>query len=116
MSKTDDGAVKILPGTQEHLTREHFAKEKAAYEKRTGETVSFELDHPVTSTPLNVAPKDRSKAGMKDLKAEAAALGIELEPKATKAVIITAIEAKLAEAADSDETEDKDAAAEGEGV
>lgn len=52
-NQTDDGDLEILPGTQEFATREHFAKEKAAYEERTGETVNYELDAPLTSTPLS---------------------------------------------------------------
>lgn len=45
-------AVEIVEGTQEWKTREFLAREKAAYEERTGETVKWELDAPLTSTPI----------------------------------------------------------------
>jgi hypothetical protein len=108
-----DKAVEIRPGTQEFATREHFAKEKAAYEKRTGETVNFELGHPLTSTPLEGdAQKSRT---LKELKAEAKELGIELPKNAKKDEIAEAIERKLSEAAVSDDDDQEEDSAEGEG-
>lgn len=50
--KDQDEVPELVPGTVEHARAEFFAREKAAYEERTGETVSFELDTPLTSTPL----------------------------------------------------------------
>lgn len=44
----------ILPGTVEEARQAYFDREKAAYEERTGETVTYELDTPLTSTPLAV--------------------------------------------------------------
>lgn len=41
-----------VPGTVEFERKQHFEKEKAAYEARTGEKVSYELDAPLTSTPI----------------------------------------------------------------
>jgi|GEM_PF-4563153 len=49
---SENGAIEIVPGTEEHAAREFFANEKAAYEERTGEKVHYELAHPLTSTPL----------------------------------------------------------------
>jgi hypothetical protein len=41
-----------LEGTVEHARLQHFEKEKAAYEERTGETVNYQPDAPLTSTPI----------------------------------------------------------------
>jgi hypothetical protein len=40
------------PGTVEYARQEFFEKEKAAYEERTGEKVNYELDAPLTETPI----------------------------------------------------------------
>lgn len=54
--KFEDEIVDDLDGTVEGQAREFFEKEKAGYEKRTGETVNYELPTPVTRTPIESEP------------------------------------------------------------
>lgn len=51
--KTEEsGVAELVEGTVEYERQQHFDREKAAYEERTGEKVAYELDAPLTSTPL----------------------------------------------------------------
>lgn len=61
--KKDDETVSgPVPGTVEYERAAFFAREKAAYEERTGEKVWFELDAPLTSTPM-AAEDERRETG-----------------------------------------------------
>lgn len=65
-----------VPGTVEYERAAFFAREKAAYEERTGETVSYELDTPLTSTPI-AAEDERPETGDESQDEEGKAQGDE---------------------------------------
>jgi hypothetical protein len=52
--ETDAGELPApVEGTVEYERQRHFEEQKAGYEARTGEKVIYELDAPLTSTPLS---------------------------------------------------------------
>lgn len=59
--KDETDVVEVVPGTVEYERQQFFEREKAAYEERTGEKVSYELDAPLTSTPLLEVSSEKSE-------------------------------------------------------
>jgi len=51
-----------VPGTVEWERQQFLEREKVEYEKRTGETVVYSPEVPITSTPIGDEPAETAKA------------------------------------------------------